>query len=212
MLWSVPGDGSGVTSIVPAVPSPTGVADVFALQGDNTVQAITSDGTVAWTASVPPNSSFAGYANLVPDFQGGLVVYNSLDGSITKLDGITGQPYPSCLNARPPMAVHTDGTIFAIQGANTVGVSVIGIDPVTGTQKFSVPLTVQPYNNLSEDLPCSIGTVFGPVGVSGFIVAGDGNAYLGYDYPEVKLARRTPGQLTCGCYESAVRALMTKSL
>ena len=67
VIWSNPGDGSGVTSIVPAVPSQTGVADVFALQGDNTVQAITSDGTVAWTASVPMYSGFG--ANLVPDFQ-----------------------------------------------------------------------------------------------------------------------------------------------
>ena len=44
VLWSNPGNGSGVTKIVPAVPSPTGVADVFAFQGDGTVQAITSDG------------------------------------------------------------------------------------------------------------------------------------------------------------------------
>jgi hypothetical protein len=50
VLWSNPG-GSGVTAIVPAVPSPTGVADVFALQSDGTVQAITSDGTTAWSAA-----------------------------------------------------------------------------------------------------------------------------------------------------------------
>lgn len=43
-IWSNPGNGSGVTKIVPAVPSATGVADVFAFQGDDTVQAITSDG------------------------------------------------------------------------------------------------------------------------------------------------------------------------
>ncbi|MGO9094239.1 MAG: hypothetical protein ACLQGV_03370, partial [Bryobacteraceae bacterium] len=54
VLWSNPGDGSGVTSIVPAVPSGYGVADVFAFQGDGTVQAITGDGTTAWTAAVPP--------------------------------------------------------------------------------------------------------------------------------------------------------------
>jgi hypothetical protein len=52
VLWSNPGDGSGVTSIVPAVPSASGVADVFAFQNDGTVQAITSDGTTAWTADV----------------------------------------------------------------------------------------------------------------------------------------------------------------
>ena len=52
VIWSNPGDGSGVQSIVPAVPSTSGVADVFAFQADGTVQAITSDGTVAWTADV----------------------------------------------------------------------------------------------------------------------------------------------------------------
>jgi hypothetical protein len=34
------------------VPSASGVADVFAFQNDGTVQAITSDGTTAWTADV----------------------------------------------------------------------------------------------------------------------------------------------------------------
>ena len=41
-IWSNPGNGSGVSKIVPAVPSATGVADVFAFQGDGTVQAITA--------------------------------------------------------------------------------------------------------------------------------------------------------------------------
>ncbi|HEY1183914.1 MAG TPA: hypothetical protein VGE89_07005, partial [Bryobacteraceae bacterium] len=50
VIWCNPGDGSGVNWIVPAVPSTSGVADVFAFQNDGTVQAITSDGTVAWTA------------------------------------------------------------------------------------------------------------------------------------------------------------------
>ena len=52
VIWSNPGDGSGVQSIVPAVPSTSGVADVFAFQADGTVQAITSDGITAWTANV----------------------------------------------------------------------------------------------------------------------------------------------------------------
>ena len=52
VLWSVPASASA-GSIVPAAPSPTGVADVFAFQSDGTVQAITSDGLVAWTATVP---------------------------------------------------------------------------------------------------------------------------------------------------------------
>src|SRR5205807_7040518 len=62
IIWSDPGDGSGVTSIVPAVPSSTGVADVFARQGDCSVQAIASDGTLAWTASVGASGT------LLPDF------------------------------------------------------------------------------------------------------------------------------------------------
>ncbi|HEX8817337.1 MAG TPA: hypothetical protein VF753_17720, partial [Terriglobales bacterium] len=36
VLWSNPGDGSGVYKIVPAVPSSSGVADVFAFQNDGT--------------------------------------------------------------------------------------------------------------------------------------------------------------------------------
>lgn len=79
VIWSNPGDGSGVQNIVPAVPSSTGVADVFAFQASGNVQAIASDGTVAWTANLG-----SPYATAIPDFQGGLVIN---DGhSITKLD------------------------------------------------------------------------------------------------------------------------------
>jgi len=44
-----------------------------------TIQAITSDGTTAWTATVEP------YADLIADFQGGLVVFDS--SGIRNLDG-----------------------------------------------------------------------------------------------------------------------------
>src|SRR5262249_18353228 len=87
VLWSYPGNGSGVTNIIPAVPSPTGVADVFALQSDGTVQAITSDGTLAWTTSVLPQ---AGFPYFLPTFQGGLVAMNVTANSIRIIDGITG--------------------------------------------------------------------------------------------------------------------------
>ena len=70
VLWANPGDGSGVTSIVPAVPSPNGVADVFAFQNDGTVASITRDGITAWTADVSQAIT------TVPDFNGGLVVAN----------------------------------------------------------------------------------------------------------------------------------------
>jgi hypothetical protein len=74
VIWSAPGDGSGVQSIVPAVPSPTGVADVFALQSDCNVQAITTDGNVAWTGSVGQQAASSGRCrNVVADFQGGFI-------------------------------------------------------------------------------------------------------------------------------------------
>lgn len=60
IIWSNPGNGSGVTKIVPAVPSATGVADVFAFQGDGTVQAITSDGaTRALSSPTRPRAAGA---------------------------------------------------------------------------------------------------------------------------------------------------------
>ena len=152
VLWSNTGDGSGVGTIIPAVPSPTGSADVFALQNDGTVQAITTQGITAWGFAVPSGAPLFGsgawtYASVMPDFQGGLVVTDLLanggNGSIMKVDGITGLPYPAYALARlsdpyyVATAVHTDGTIFVLKTD-----SLIGIDPTTGTQKFSVPLPI----------------------------------------------------------------------
>ena len=181
VIWSNPGDGSGVQSIVPAVPSTSGVADVFAFQADGTVQAITSDGTTAWTADV----SQAG--QVLPDFQGGLVVVGQ--NSIYKLDGITGQPYPGySFDSSSPVsvaAVHPDGTIFAIQDNNYNSSclsdseydSVIGIDPTTGAEKFSVPLD---HNQAGLNCPEIGGYVRGYP-----IVAGDGYLYVPYAYNEM---------------------------
>jgi hypothetical protein len=184
VLWSNPGDGSGVSWIVPAVPSATGVADVFAFQNDGTVQAITSDGTTAWTAQ-------ADWA--IPDFQGGLIVEQG-DSSIWKLDGITGQPYPvyTPTAAAGVWAVHPDGTIFAIQ-QNNAGTaseydSVLGIDPTTGL-KFSVPLeSNDPEVNPPE---ISHGATWYALDL---IVAGDGYAYVPYAYSQ--LADAVDGSVT----------------
>jgi len=145
ILWSNPGNASGVYQIVPAIPSPTGVADVFAFQHDGTVQAITTDGTTAWTADLSDFSS----PYLLPDFQGGLVVVegtNSVPSKVVKLDGITGQRYPAysagpsyCWVLNP--AIHPDGTIFATRtGCFRGDNAVIGIDPTTGTLKFEVQI------------------------------------------------------------------------
>ena len=174
--WSDPGDGSGVTSIVPAVPSASGVADVFAFQADGSVQAIASDGTVAWTTFAQPGSA-------IPDFQSGLVVHGG--PFINKIDGITGQAYPTY--STPPVgnneyvdpfsiAVHTDGTIFSVEQD-----SVAGIDPVTGTAKFRIPVK---HSNLTQYVDNQIINQqnYPSTWASNIIVAGDGFAYVSYEY------------------------------
>jgi hypothetical protein len=182
-IWTNPGDGSGVQYIVPAVPSPTGVADVFAFQEDGTVQAITSDGTTAWTADV--SQVFASYLEegpypgyIVPDFQGGLVglVGNQAGPfSIVRWDGMTGQvAFTTPTPWLEDLAVHPDGTIFAVQyldtfpamGCSAPSEAIVGIDPTTGAQKFSVPVMAGNGG-------------FSP---GGMIVAGDGYAYWLYFY------------------------------
>jgi hypothetical protein len=181
VLCSNPGDGSGVASIVPAVPSATGVADVFAFQNDGTVSAVASDCTTAWTAQ-------ATQANAVPDFNGGLVVvnYGSSGGyqtiaSIVDLDGITGQPdstyTPSDAVSGGSVLVHTDGTIFSVQASTdnpSSAISVVGIDPTSGSQKFSVALPEQ-----TDLMVFSLDRIAGDP-----IIAGDGYAYLPYWYSE----------------------------
>ncbi len=171
-----PTDDSGVASIVPAVPSSSGVADVFAFNGDGTVSAITSDGTTAWTADV----SQAAWQPL-PDFRGGLVMMTS--NSIVGLDGMTGRPAFTYTPADgwlgSSLAVHPDGTVFAILVGNSW--SLIGIDPTTGATKFSVPI---PPANVSQE----------PAG--GIIIAGDGYAYVPHLYAEFPSPCGPDGSLT----------------
>jgi hypothetical protein len=124
----------------------------------------------------------------MPDFQGGLVVNscpeNSGSPSILKLDGITGQPYPAYMVASSDcefgisVAVHTDGTIFVAQPFSA---TVVGIDPTTGAQKFSVPLT-QGNANEVEDPYLAPGEA--NVNIYGSIIAGDGFAYVAYGYED----------------------------
>jgi len=134
-----------VSSIIPAVPSPTGVADVFALQNDGTVAAITAEGTLAWTANLGQQSCQSSSLSLA-DFQGGLI--SQCDAHIFKLDGITGQAYPTYTAPNQYSrlaAVHTDGTLFVVSseianggGFTSETATVIGVDPITGAEKFRV--------------------------------------------------------------------------
>ena len=195
VAWSSPGDISGVQTIVPAVPSDSGVADVFALQNNCNVQALTSDGIVAWASSIGLKAEGGGCNGFLADFQGGLVASDPgrtvimninnvpttvvTDGSVRKFDGITGQPYGAYTIAKPrtdnrgrPLspAVHTDGTIFAIDGD-----SVVAIDPTTGNKKFSRQM---------EHSTCQASSAYDilPSINSNLMIAGDGYAYLLYSY------------------------------
>ena len=88
--WSTPLGGGGYSRIIPAVPSATGVADVFAVQtvgqsaSSQSISAVTSEGSVAWTAVISPPAR-----ETLPDFQGGMVVLRT-DNSIVRLNGLTG--------------------------------------------------------------------------------------------------------------------------
>jgi predicted secreted protein len=169
VVWSAPGDGSGVQRIVPAVPSPTGVADVFAVMSSGNVQAISADGSVAWTTSLP-NSW------VLPDFQGGFLAGNG--STVAKVDGATGRVISQFSYSNPSnMAIHPDGTVFVNKGD-----SVVGIDPTNGNTKFSILLDRATYDDPAgtcdeppthEDYPPLTGRL---------IIAGDGYAYLAYGY------------------------------
>jgi len=138
---------------------------VFAFQYDGTVQAITSEGATAWTADV------SDLYPVLPDFSGGLV--GSGNNSIVRIDGTTGQRTvlyaPSGDTYVGTPLVHTDGTVFALQYTTSSGPTlneVIGLDPDTGTPKFTVPIFSSP------DANDAVG--------SGAIIAGDGYAYVPY--------------------------------
>ncbi len=187
VIWSAPGDGTGVSRILPAVPSSTGVADVFALQSSGNVQAITTDGSVAWTASVGTGNT------LLPDFQGGLVVANY--ASIKKLDGITGQitsQYNYVGAPQSNVAIHTNGTIFAVDGS-----SLVGIDPATGSPIFTIPLdqSTSDQSNACEHQPDTQSS--SPPQTGPLIIAGDGNAYLIYQYTEYSTTEQLQSNGVC---------------
>jgi hypothetical protein len=184
VIWTNPGNGSGVYTIVPAVPGPDAVADVFAFRYDGTVQAITSEGDTAWTADV--SLAWGGVA----DFRGGLLTaeYDGDTSSLVRINGATGQRtvlYSVVNSENEPWhvcaaGVHPDGTVFMIRcsGDWHQPARVIGIDPDTGAQKFSVPAG----EAITGDEPYVVrADGIGMVG-SAVIVAGDGYAYVPYAY------------------------------
>jgi hypothetical protein len=191
--WSVPGDSSGVINLIAAVPSDTGVADVFAHSGGGNIQAIRTDGSVAWTTNIgAPGPGL----RLIPDFQGGLTfvktdpVQQPTQDAILRLDGITGQSatvynfqnkietqMTSTVDEPRRTRIFTDGTVIAVDGD-----TVIGIDPQTRASKFSIQLehstSTGPSGHCIGD---NTNTDQFPA-LGSFIVGGDGYAYLVYQY------------------------------
>ena len=106
------------------------------------------------------------------------MVCSGTTNSVWKLDGITGQAYPAYapdptttgVDCDTP-TVHTDGTIFIYRAIGTTDTAIVGVDPTTGTGKFSVPIpepNTTPAGYPAGDLEGSL------------IVAGDGYAYALY--------------------------------
>jgi hypothetical protein len=137
--------------MIPAVPSPDGVADVFSVSNSGSVQAIAADGHVAWRAPLA--------GRLIPDFQGGYI--DAARNSVQKRDGLTGQAHPAYVSSwsNSPVVVHTDGTVFQFDNY-----SLVAIDPLTGRPKFTVPMQIGTYGAWYQSL----------------IIAGDGYAYALY--------------------------------
>jgi len=199
VLWSYPGpnpsSGTTVTQLVPAVPSSTGTSDVFSLQSDCTVQALTSTGTLAWKINIGTYANSIGNTvcnNFIADFQGGLVVYNPQ--SIMEINGagVANLPY-TVTNSNDTLSTpvaHTDGTIFTVYTQNSPNtVSVVGIDPATGNQLFNVPMTQTKSVASCTGNNCSPGSnsnTLSPPGVlTPLMIAGDGYAYVTYEYSQV---------------------------
>src|SRR5262249_30683094 len=142
---------------------------LFAVNQDGSVQAITSDGTIAWTTT-PPAPEW-GTHRFIPDFQGGLVVYSGDGASIFQLNGATGAVAPAFTTAYQEArnirlgapATHSDGTVFTIDYAchdscrnqdAVDGAWVVGIDPSDGTGKFRAPLANDVFHTTVSDAFC----------------------------------------------------------
>jgi len=78
-------------------------------------------------------------------------------------------------------AVHPDGTVFLFEKKSTTPfVSVIGVDSITGMQKFTVPLEVSTHTSTGDcDFPVPSHDEFGAV-PGPMAIAADGRAYFTY--------------------------------
>jgi hypothetical protein len=201
VIWSNPGDGTGVQSIVPAVPSATGTADVFALNGDCNVQAMRSDGSVAWAANIgkPPLYGEGGNCNVfLPDFQGGLEVKSETSTTqngqvyfqyhLQKFDGMTGQAYPA-YNLQSVWWVNMNFQIgfntpwirsYSPTVVHTDG-TIFTLDHIGGEDVYGFPHGVNVVDVIDPLTGLLKAQISGGTGGFGnLIIAGDGYAYVPY--------------------------------
>jgi Bacterial Ig-like domain (group 2)/IPT/TIG domain/Beta-propeller repeat/Kelch motif/Galactose oxidase, central domain len=211
-LWSLP-LGNAELSIIPAVPSGSG-ADVFAIDGNGTLSAVTSDGKIAWQASTS--------GQVIPDFTGNAYLYeyfgcgtNCSTHRVVRLDPVThtrsvlytfstvvdpgfsqwtdgadslipAQPYHYDRMGTEAVIPDTAGNLF-VQDVNQVAVF-----NSTAQRIVTVPLDMTTITNTTtsqtESLPPAAGKM---------VVAGDGNAYIPYIYENV-VAQHTFGGVWFG--------------
>jgi hypothetical protein len=192
-VWSAPIDPGATASLVPAVPSSNGV-DVFAYDGN--LWAFSADGSPVWKA-VPDLP----VVNVIPDFAGGallktLQISTDAQGNdhathyVEKIDPNTSQTtvlytfttvktgaFPFTYNDTNRVQTiipHPSGVLF-VQDNTTVVV----IDPSTNQQIASVTAD---QGTLTD--PSGVVAHF-DAQVSPIIVAGDGNAYMPYQYANI---------------------------
>jgi hypothetical protein len=199
-VWSLPINVSTPANLVPAVPSESGV-DVFALDDDGMLNAVSSDGEILWSIPVPGGR----LATVIPDFSGNAFLSTPItyfdsqndrhDAHILKrIDPVThtlndlytfigkitdqyGKTFPSTEIAIPD----TTGVLF-VQDNAIVSV----LNPATGQALANIPLEHSQYQITFASTCCpdqgpSTTGGIDPV-VGHIIVAGDGNAYLPYFY------------------------------
>jgi IPT/TIG domain/Bacterial Ig-like domain (group 2)/Beta-propeller repeat/Galactose oxidase, central domain len=210
-VWSLGLDEStpGQASIVPAVPSSSG-ADFFALDGTGILSAISSDGSLVWSAPVGTLSSYTFGNNnytipltsMIPDFSGNAFIktpYVYVAGNAThsthvvqKLDPSAHTPTTiytfsdqvgSCDPGLGPCTQYNDNKSRQVIIPDTTGILFIQDNATVTVLNPSTRQTVATINAKVGTLTDSQGNTAPNVPTFGkMIVAGDGNAYLPYAY------------------------------
>jgi uncharacterized protein YjdB/N-acetylneuraminic acid mutarotase len=234
-IWSNAGDGSGVLSVVPAVPNTEGIADVFVLNGDCNLQAVAGDGTTAWTVNIGQPPEFGSNTNTCnefqPDFQGGVVVHRQTSFTdpdtgrlvfgytLQKLDGLTGQGYPPYVYTSP-WWTDLNFDQFGASNVETYSPTIVHPDGtifVVDSGLYDFNGVLQGVGNRALVIDPLTGTTKGgsdvdPTGlpfadVGNWIIAGDGYAYLPYETGDFPPPNQFTNQCVPGVYHSYFRLL-----